>query len=65
MNNPYTLLSILFFLCAAPSAWSQYNDSTMRQTPAPLYRDPIYDGAADPVMVYNRSEKNWWMFYTG
>ena len=32
--------------------------------PAPLYRDPIYDGAADPVLVWNRSAQAWWMFYT-
>lgn len=32
--------------------------------PKPLYRDPIYDGAADPVLVWNRQEGRWWMFYT-
>ena len=32
--------------------------------PAPLYRDPVTDGAADPVMVWNREEKKWWMLYT-
>ena len=31
---------------------------------APLYRDPITDGAADPVLVYNREEESWWMLYT-
>ena len=30
----------------------------------PLYRDPIYDGAADPVIVWNPQVKRWWMFYT-
>jgi hypothetical protein len=30
----------------------------------PLYRDPVYDGAADPVIIYNRKKKLWWMFYT-
>jgi len=30
----------------------------------PLYRDPVYDGAADPVIVYNNEQKKWWMFYT-
>ena len=33
-------------------------------TPAPLYRDPVYDGVADPVLVWNPREKAWWMFYT-
>lgn len=34
------------------------------KTPSPLFRDPIYDGSADPVVVYNREEKEWWMLYT-
>jgi hypothetical protein len=32
--------------------------------PAPLYRDPIYDGAADPSLVWNDGERAWWLFYT-
>lgn len=30
----------------------------------PLYRDPIYDGAADPTLIYNKERQAWWMFYT-
>ena len=30
----------------------------------PLYRDPIYDGAADPVVIWNREAKEWWIIYT-
>jgi len=30
----------------------------------PLFRDPIHDGAADPVVVWNRARKTWWIFYT-
>ncbi|KQN39131.1 glycosyl hydrolase [Pedobacter sp. Leaf41] len=30
----------------------------------PLFRDPIFDGAADPVVIWNKSEKKWFMFYT-
>lgn len=33
-------------------------------TPAPLYRDPVYDGAADPVLVWNPARHAWWMMYT-
>gem|GEM_PF-2558762 len=33
-------------------------------TPAPLYRDPVYDGAADPVLVWNPARESWWMLYT-
>lgn len=31
---------------------------------SPLFRDPIYDGAADPVVVWNREAQEWWMIYT-
>ncbi|SJN34428.1 hypothetical protein [Sphingobacterium sp. JB170] len=34
------------------------------QSPKPLYRDPVYDGAADPVVVWNKALKRWFMFYT-
>jgi sucrose-6-phosphate hydrolase SacC (GH32 family) len=30
----------------------------------PLFRDPVYDGAADPVVIWNRAEKKWFMLYT-
>jgi len=30
----------------------------------PLFRDPVYDGAADPVLCWNRKKKKWFMFYT-
>jgi hypothetical protein len=30
----------------------------------PLYRDPVFDGAADPVVVWNPQVERWWMFYT-
>ncbi len=32
--------------------------------PKPLFRDPVYDGAADPSIIWNPMEKKWWMFYT-
>jgi GH43 family beta-xylosidase len=30
----------------------------------PLFRDPLTDGAADPVVVWNPERKRWWMYYT-
>ncbi len=30
----------------------------------PLFRDPVHDGAADPVLYWNRAEGKWFMFYT-
>jgi len=32
--------------------------------PKPLFVDPIYDGAADPVVIWNRTAKRWYMLYT-
>jgi hypothetical protein len=31
---------------------------------SPLYRDPVFDGATDPVLVFSRLERSWWMLYT-
>ncbi len=30
----------------------------------PLFRDPVQDGAADPVVIRNPRTNTWWMFYT-
>jgi len=30
----------------------------------PLFDDPVYHGAADPVIIFNKKKKCWWMFYT-
>lgn len=35
-----------------------------RNFPAPLFRDPIFDGASDPTVIRNRAENCWYMFYT-
>lgn len=43
---------------------AQTNVGVANQPPSPLYRDPIYDGAADPVLVFNRVSKEWTMYYT-
>jgi len=32
--------------------------------PKPLYRDPVYDGAADSVLTWDAAGKQWLMFYT-
>lgn len=36
----------------------------MQIAPAPLFRDPIFDGAADPTIIWNRLENAWWLLYT-
>ena len=32
--------------------------------PKPLFRDPVFDGSADPVVVWSFAELKWFMFYT-
>jgi hypothetical protein len=39
-------------------------DQGTKQAAKPLFRDPVHDGAADPVVVWNKGEKAWFMFYT-
>jgi hypothetical protein len=35
-----------------------------RDEEEPLFRDPMFDGPTDPVLVWNRGLRQWWMFYT-
>jgi GH43 family beta-xylosidase len=32
--------------------------------PKPLFRDPVFDGAADPVVIYSGAYGRWYMYYT-
>ena len=57
------ILGLLLLLATGLKA-QQQPVKVANQPPSPLYRDPIYDGAADPVLVYNRGEKEWAMLYT-
>lgn len=36
----------------------------MKIPKAPLFRDPIFDGAADPTIIWNIEEQSWWILYT-
>ncbi len=40
------------------------NASAQKAAPKPLFDDPMYHGAADPVVIYNKQQKCWWMLYT-
>ncbi|HEY0862756.1 MAG TPA: glycosyl hydrolase [Lacunisphaera sp.] len=56
MRSP--LLALALLLAAAAPVFAA------GPAPKPLYRDRKYDGAADPVVVWNRAEKSWLIFYT-
>ena len=65
MNKWICCFYVLQFAASPVFVQSQNtNDPKMHTAPAPLFRDPVYDGAADPVVVYNKAKKEWWMFYT-
>jgi len=53
------LLMILFSL--PPNVFTQSNKKAAAK---PLFRDPVYDGAADPTVIWNHKENKWFMFYT-
>ena len=52
--------AVLLLLLAAPIPCAQRG----KLAPKPLFRDPVYDGATDPVLVWNRVARKWNMFYT-
>lgn len=54
MRRLFALLSLLLLASAAFA----------ETAPKPLYRDPVYDGAADVSSVYDRAQHRWVMFYT-
>ncbi len=47
-----------------PDFGEPQKDTPARIAPKPLFRDPIYDGVADPVVIWNEQRGRWWMFYT-
>ncbi len=56
--NILTILLLLLLLIIS------CNSNTNHIADKPLFRDPIYDGAADPVVIWNHQENKWFMFYT-
>lgn len=54
---------LIAFLTLAGAALAGPAGST-DVAPKPLFRDPVYDGAADPSIVYDRTAGAWKMFYT-
>lgn len=39
-------------------------NAVVTQAPKPLYQDPVYDGAADPSIIWDAQAQRWLMFYT-
>ena len=51
-------LTLLFWSCDAPARFD------IERAPAPLFRDPVYDGAADPSVIHDHQTDEWLIFYT-
>jgi hypothetical protein len=68
MSNEDSISGIGDFIEHDPYTVLPSNAAPVKDQPAaaavPLFRDPIHDGAADPVVVWNRAKKTWWMLYT-
>jgi hypothetical protein len=64
MNNTrlFGILMILGLTCPG-IAIAQINKKE-KLADKPLFHDPVYDGAADPTVIWNKKEKKWFMFYT-
>jgi beta-xylosidase len=61
MKTSGLILFILLLACGAPE---NKNTFKVEQASAPLFRDPLFDGAADPTIVFNDKKKEWVIYYT-
>ncbi|MBW1655583.1 family 43 glycosylhydrolase [Flavobacterium quisquiliarum] len=65
LNSKYLFLNlVVVFSSMTLNAQEEAKKDLKHIAPKPLYRDPIFDGAADPTIVWNKKEKLWFMFYT-
>ena len=53
------IIVIFYFIGCAQLGFAQGGSAAK-----PLFDDPVYHGAADPVIIYNKAKKKWWMLYT-
>ncbi|MDT3404082.1 family 43 glycosylhydrolase [Mucilaginibacter terrae] len=60
----FKILSILLLAMLLCDNLVAQNNKQGKLAPKPAFRDPVYDGAADPVVIWNKGEKKWFMFYT-
>ncbi len=60
----YALRAGLVATGKATVNFNYFNYTSGILAPKPAFRDPVYDGAADPVVIWNPMVKKWWMFYT-
>src|SRR5688572_4162984 len=56
MNRLHGFIVLLFIGCSSCMA--------QKKASKPLFDDPVFHGAADPVVIWNKQKKEWWMLYT-
>lgn len=61
--SPIKFLCLAFFVLIPYLTHSQVVDKSLHAS-KPLFHDPVFDGAADPTLIWNKKEKKWFMFYT-
>jgi len=54
----------IFFIVLVIVLFSFQNSVAQVSCPVPLYTDPVHKGSADPEVIWNEHEKEWWIFYT-
>ncbi|QKJ33108.1 family 43 glycosylhydrolase [Mucilaginibacter mali] len=54
------MIALVLNLAAIKHTFAQSNHIADK----PLFHDPVYDGAADPAIIWNKKAKKWWMLYT-
>lgn len=64
MFRTLTLFAVWLIVFPALKIQAQSVDNPSGFAAKPLFRDPVYDGAADPTVIWNKTEKKWFMFYT-
>jgi len=66
-SRNWAVLLVLCGLAGGPACAQgdkNADDARGRVASKPLFRDPVHDGAADPVLIWNRADRKWLMFYT-
>jgi hypothetical protein len=60
----HVLFLFMFMIFTLPGYVIAQDNNKDKPADKPLFHDPVYDGAADPTIIWNRKEKKWFMFYT-
>ncbi len=53
----YSIIFIFSFVVFIPTTRLEAQEQTEPIAPKPLYSDPVYNGAADPTVIWNEREK--------